>query len=73
MSDKVIQLSDFGEIPLVTIGDSAFPQYTWPLKMYNEIIKRKIAKLQMRNSRIISTKGFVDQEKLQKRIQDIKG
>lgn len=41
MSDKVIQLSDFGEIPLVTIGDSAFPQYTWPLKMYNEIMRNK--------------------------------
>ena len=31
----VIRLGDFGEIPLATIGDSAFPQYEWLLKTYN--------------------------------------
>ena len=41
MPDKVIRLSDFGEIPLVTIGDSAFPQYAWLLKMYNENTRDK--------------------------------
>ena len=30
----VIRLGDFGEIPLATIGDSAFPQYEWLLKTY---------------------------------------
>ena len=25
--DRVVQLGDFGEIPLVTIGDSVFPQF----------------------------------------------
>ena len=29
MPDKVIQFADLGEIPLFTIGGSAFPQYTW--------------------------------------------
>ena len=29
-----IRLGDFGEIPLATIGDSAFPQYEWLLKTY---------------------------------------
>ena len=33
MPDKVIRLADFGEIPLVTIVHSAFPQYSWLLKM----------------------------------------
>ena len=34
--DRVVQLGDFGEIPLVTIGDSAFPQFAWLIKAYNE-------------------------------------
>ena len=29
MPNKVIRLGDFGEIPLVTIGDSAFSQYAY--------------------------------------------
>ena len=32
----VIRLGDFGEIQLVTISDSAIPQYEWLLKTYNE-------------------------------------
>ena len=27
--DRVVQLGDFGEIPIVTIGESAFPQFAW--------------------------------------------
>ena len=34
--DRVVQLVDFGERPLVTIGDSNFPQFTWLIKSYNE-------------------------------------
>ena len=34
--DRKIALGDFGEIPLVTIGDSAFPRFSWLLKSYNE-------------------------------------
>ena len=36
MPDKVVGLSDFGEILLVTTGDSVFSQYEWLLKMSNE-------------------------------------
>ena len=32
---SVIRLGDFGEIPLVTVDDSVFPQYEWLLKTYN--------------------------------------
>ena len=32
----VIRFGDFGKIQLVTIGDSALPQYEWLLKTYNE-------------------------------------
>ena len=41
MPDKVIRLSDFEEIPLVTIGDSTSPLYAWLLKMYNENTRDK--------------------------------
>ena len=34
--DRVISLGDFGYVPLVTIGDSAFPQFSWLIKGYNE-------------------------------------
>ena len=34
--NPVVQLGDFGEIPLVTIGDRTFPQYAWLIKTYNE-------------------------------------
>ena len=34
--DRVIQLGDFGETPIVTIGGSAFPQYPWVIKTYTE-------------------------------------
>ena len=34
--DKGITLGDFGNIPLVTIGDTAFPKHAWLLKGYNE-------------------------------------
>ena len=41
MPNKVIRLGDFREIPLVTIGDSAFSQYAWLLKVYNENTRDK--------------------------------
>ena len=31
-----IKLGDYGDIPLVTIGDSAFPRLSWLIKCYNE-------------------------------------
>ena len=35
----MMQLDGFGEVPLVTIGDSAFPRHPWLLKGYNEETK----------------------------------
>ena len=34
--DRKIALGNFGEIPIVTIGDSAFPRFSWLIKSYNE-------------------------------------
>jgi hypothetical protein len=36
LPDRKINLGDFGDIPLVTIGDSAFPRFSWLVKCYNE-------------------------------------
>ena len=30
--DRVLQTGDFGEVPLVTIGHNAFPQFAWLIK-----------------------------------------
>ena len=37
--DKRITLGDFGNIPLVTIGDAAFSKHAWLLKGYSEDIR----------------------------------
>ena len=34
--DKGIALGYFGNIPLVTIGETAFPKHAWLLKGYSE-------------------------------------
>ena len=34
--DRKINLGDLGDIPLVTIGNSAFPRFSWLIKCYNE-------------------------------------
>lgn len=34
--DRKVALGNFGDIPLVTIGDSAFPRFSWLIKSYNE-------------------------------------
>ena len=36
LPDRKINLGDFGDIPLVTIRDSAFPRFSWLIKCCNE-------------------------------------
>ena len=36
LPDQKINLGDFWDIPLVTIGDSTFPRFSWLIKCYNE-------------------------------------
>ena len=36
LPDRKINLDDFGDIPLVTIRDSAFPRFSRLIKCYNE-------------------------------------
>ena len=34
---KSVNLGNYGEIPYVTIGDSAFPKHSWLTKVYTEV------------------------------------
>ena len=34
--ERKLKLGDYGEIPLVSIGDTVFSRYPWLLKCYNE-------------------------------------
>ena len=36
VSNKSLSLGNAGEIPLITIGDSAFPRLPWLIKAFNE-------------------------------------
>ena len=36
LPDQKINLGDFWDIHLVTIGDSTFPHFSWLIKCYNE-------------------------------------
>ena len=56
--DRVVQLRDFGVKPLVTIGVSAFQQFTWLIKAYNE--NRRVIR------KIISASNCVARELLRK-------
>ena len=37
LPDRVISLGDFGYVPLVTVGDSAFPQFSWLIKFVTKV------------------------------------
>ena len=41
LPDRVFSLGDFGYVPLVTVGGSAFPQFSWLIKKYNENMRDK--------------------------------
>ena len=43
--DPKVALGNFGEIPLVAIGDTAFPRFSWLLISYNENTTDKQKKL----------------------------
>ena len=58
LPDRVISLGDFGYVPLVTVGGSAFPQFSWLIKGHNEI--------RLTSSNDILIKGYVEQELLPK-------
>ena len=59
--DRVVQLGDFGEIPLVTIGDSAFPQFAWLIQTYNENTRdnqKKYFNKSLRGARVVTENTY---------------
>ena len=59
--DRVVQLGDFGEIPLVTIGDSAFPQFAWLIKAYNENTRDNLKKYfskRLHGARVVTENAY---------------
>ena len=55
---KSINLGDkFGEIPLVTAGDSAFPRYAWLVKGFGDIARNEKERLfneKLRSARVVT-------------------
>ena len=41
LQDRVISLGDFRYVPSITVGESAFPQFSWLIKGYNENTRDK--------------------------------
>ena len=59
--DCAVQLNDFGEIPLITIGDSAFPQFAWLIKAYNENTRdnqKKYFNKRLRAARVVTESTY---------------
>ena len=56
LPNKAINLGEkYGEIPLVTIGDCAFPRHSWLLKPYPDTTrneKEKLFNLKLRSARV---------------------
>ena len=59
--DKEITLGDFGNIPLVTIGDDVFPKYAWLLKGYSEDTrdpKQRYFSTKLCSARVVTENGY---------------
>ena len=56
--NKPINLGDkFGEIPLVTVGDSAFPRYAWLVKGFSDTTRNEKERLfneKLRSARVVT-------------------
>ena len=62
LPNKVINLGDnYGEIPLVTIGDSAFPRFPWLLKAYRENTpdeKERYYNTKLHSARVVTENAY---------------
>ena len=59
--DRKIALGNFGEIPFATIGDSAFPRFSWVIKLYNENTTDKQQKYfnkRLRGARVVTENAY---------------
>ena len=55
--DRQINLGEHGTIPLVTVGDSAFPQFPWLIKGYDEKTRdqaQRFYNIRLRSARVVT-------------------
>ena len=58
---KSVNLGNYGEIPYVTIGDSAFPKHSWLVKAYDEesdVIKEKYYNKYLFKARVVTENAY---------------
>ena len=59
--DKVVELDNYGAVPFVTIGDSAFPKHSWLIKAYDEntlITKEKYFNKYLYKARVVTENAY---------------
>ena len=59
--NKFVSLGNAGEIPLITIGDSAFPRLPWLTKAFNENNrdpKEKYFSKKLCSARVVTENGY---------------
>ena len=61
VSNKSLSLGNAGEIPLITIGDSAFPRLPWLIKAFNENTrdpKEKYLNKKLYSARVVTENAY---------------
>ena len=61
LPNKGVSLGESGKIPLVTIGDSAFPKHSWLLKGFNEATTDPLHRLfnkKLCSARVVTENAF---------------
>ena len=59
--NKGISLDNSGKIPLVTIGDSAFPKHAWSIKVFNEETRdpeQRLFNKKLCSARVVTENAF---------------
>ena len=56
--DKNIALGDFGDIPFVTIVDSAFPRLSWLIKCYDGNTRQTHFNKMLCSARVVSENAY---------------
>lgn len=59
--DRQVELGDFGSIPLVTVGDNAFPKFAWLLKAYDDRTtdpQQRFFNKKMRGARVVCENAY---------------
>ena len=58
---RTLALGDYGEIPLTTIGNDAFPKFSWLIKCYNDDTRdaqQKYFNKKLRGARVVTEHAY---------------